>query len=111
MRPIRKKGVHRAIKRGEPWALSEKAWSELSNKLVTDFYAPAMNAYLLTENKLLGLSNWLPQYTTPVVHKKEHTIPIVYETPFFGLDRTPPPILRPNMKLTLWEKIRRIWNR
>src|ERR1700679_470930 len=100
MRPIRKRGVHRAIKRGEPWALSEKAWSDLVNNVITDLYAPAMNAYLLTENKLLGLSNWLP--TEP------YNVKIECGTSFFGLDRTPPPILRSNMKLTLWEKISRI---
>jgi hypothetical protein len=98
---IRKRGYHRALKSGKQWALYKKSWNDLLNNFCTDFYAPVMQAYILTENpflKMQGLSQWLP--------KEKSTIKIEYGTEYFGLDRTaktrfdlpPPPSLWSRLK-------------
>lgn len=92
MRSIRKRGVHRALKRGEPWAVVDANIAKLVNSL-HDLYG---KLYIGDPGELLGLSEWFPN----------KTIPIVYQEPFFGLDRTPPLVLRPNMKIPWLSRIK-----
>jgi hypothetical protein len=51
-RPKRKRGYHRALKSGKPWALSKKSWSDILNTL----HAGIMEDYILTDNPLLKLA-------------------------------------------------------
>lgn len=78
-RPIRKKAYHRALKRGEMWALVEKGYDLIMGRLAAGMYRqePQPGAYfgLIDQNKLnsdleaigypkdalLGLNAWLPE--------------------------------------------------
>lgn len=82
--PIRKRGYHRALKRGDKWALSEKVIRDMINTYYSDLSG------LNFTDKLLGLSKWLPEPGTPI---------------YFGLDRTALS-LRHKVKVTLWERIK-----
>lgn len=104
-KPIRKRGYHRALKRGEQWAVTKNAWGELLNKFCADFYAPAMSAYILTDTpflKMQGLSQWLP--STP------YKVEVEYGT-YFGLDRTPVPIrFQTPPKISVWSRIKYLFS-
>lgn len=104
-KPIRKRGYHRALKRSEPWAISKKSWGDLLNKFSADMYAPAMSAYILTDNpflKMQGLSSWLP--STP--YKIE-----VEPGSYFGLDRTTVPIrFQTPPKKSLWSRLKSLFS-
>lgn len=98
-KPIRKRGYHRALKRGEQWAVTKNAWGELLNKFCADFYAPAMSAYSLTENpflKMQGLSAWLP--------KDKYDVRVEYGNTF-GLYRTTVPI-RFSSTPSFWSRLK-----
>lgn len=91
--PIRKRGYHRALKRNAPWALHQRATYEMINDISKHLYGPLLNSEIFDDNKLFGLSAWLP--------KNNYIVPINY----FGLDRTALS-LRPKIKVTLWERIK-----
>ncbi len=55
MKPKRKRAYHRALKRGEPWALMEKGTREITRQLAIDFYADALRNYILTPNPFLNM--------------------------------------------------------
>lgn len=57
MKPKRKRGYHRALKRNEPWALIEKGTREILNRLVSDTYCPQMKTYILTESPFMSMIN------------------------------------------------------
>ncbi len=92
-RSIRKRGYHRALKRGEVWALSQKATFDMINNIIVDLYCPVYNAYILTDNPLLGLSKWLPD----PIHAQQNV--------FFGTDRTSVPV-RFLPRPSLWSRIK-----
>jgi len=97
-RSIRKRGYHRALKRGEAWAISRKTYEELVSDVLQQLYCPKLEEYIMTNNPLLGLSQWLPE--------EKYEVKIEYGTTYFGLDRTtktrfdlpPPP--------SLWSRIK-----
>lgn len=88
---IRKRGYHRALKRGELWAVSQKATQDMINNVIVDLYCPVYNAYVLTNNPLLGLSRWLP--ATDVKD-------------FFGPRNIVPIRLSSSPKISLWSRIK-----
>jgi hypothetical protein len=91
-RSIRKRGHHRALKRGEPWAKLEASIKSISKQLCEDFYTTTIEG----PSFLSGLSSWLPD-TDPKI------IPITYS----GLDRTAPTRFdRPPEKESLWSRIK-----
>lgn len=67
---IRKRGYYRALKREEPWALMTKGMRDIANSLCRYLYADELKDYALKpspfmtllkkEEKLMGLSAWLP---------------------------------------------------
>lgn len=103
MRPVRKRGVYRAIKRGEPWALADKINRDLVNSCVEDVYASIMKSNPLLQ--LYGLSAWLPQENTTNLNLKP---PVIHEV-FLGLDRTSVPLRfskEINSNKTWWSRIK-----
>ncbi len=54
--PIRRRGYHRALKRGEAWALMRKGFEDITNKLMKDMIYKESPF-----TKLLGLSAWLDE--------------------------------------------------
>ncbi len=56
-RSIRKRGYHRALKRGEMWALIQKESVDMCNRInetMFNLYAPALNELVSTKSFLLG---------------------------------------------------------
>lgn len=62
MKPKRKRAYHRALKRGEPWALVEKGMREILNRITADLYCPPQTLYAYCSN---------PGWNTVVTLKEE----------------------------------------
>lgn len=54
MNSKRKRSYHRALKRGELWALMEKARREIILRIYEDLYCPPSNIYAV--NSITGLN-------------------------------------------------------
>lgn len=87
-RSIRKRGYHRALKRGEPWAVCEQAYKEMINGLWADMYRDLVRE----PNPFLGLSAWIPNTNSEN---------------FFSTDRTIR--LRYPSKPSLWSRIKKLF--
>ncbi len=64
-KPIRKRGYHRALRRGESWALCEKAFRDIKRDINRQLYSELV----YKDNPLMGLFEFLDS---------EKTVPIIY---------------------------------
>jgi hypothetical protein len=71
-RSIRKRGYHRALKRGETWAVCEKAYKEMVNDFCAQFYHD-----ISIGDPILGVSAWLPE-TGEDFFGTDRTVPLKY---------------------------------
>jgi hypothetical protein len=71
---IRKRGYHRALKRGEAWALNKKAFDQCIIDMNTEMYAKLV----YEPNPFLGLSQWIPSAGDNFFGTDRNSIPVRY---------------------------------
>lgn len=72
--PIRKRGYHRALKRGEMWALLRKSMLDMMRKMTEDFFKPSPFEKMWEANaQMMGLSETIgiPRLNRPSEEKKD----------------------------------------
>lgn len=65
--PIRKRGYHRALLRGAPWALHKKAHIGIVNALLEEMFKPSPWV------KMLGLSAWVDEPPIKILYENKET--------------------------------------
>ena len=59
LKPKRKRGYYRALKRREPWAVSEQAFRSLRDDITKAFYSQSIHNP--PTPKIIGLKEWLDE--------------------------------------------------